>query len=268
MASTQYTDRVIAGMQMLYGDGFLSPGGPDEMAVFLEGVDLTGCRVLDLGCGIGGAAVKLASDFGARHVTGVDIAADLIPRAAARADEKGLSDRVEFRAVTAGPLPFDDGVFDVVFVKDVVSHVADKTTQFRELARVLRPGGRLLCAEFLVGDLRGDGRRIYDEWIESMRLYGLTFEFEPFEAYMTAYSAAGLVDVVLRDHTQLSADAARRELAFARGPDAGPVRDALGSEKFAARLHASAMRMTSLESRAFLHVHMYARKPTIPGPSC
>lgn len=261
MASTQYTDRVIAGMQMLYGDGFLSPGGPDEMAVFLDGVGLAGCHVLDLGCGIGGAAAMLADTYGAARVTGVDIADDLIPRAAARAAERGLSDRVTFRAVKPGPLPFEDGAFDVVFIKDVVSHVADKTTQFRELARVLRPGGRLLCAEFLIGDLKGEGKGIYDAWVESMRLYGLTFEFEPFEAYVSAFAAAGLVDMVLRDHTALSADAARRELAFSRGPDAGPVREALGEEKFAARLHASTMRMTALESRAFFHVHMYARKP-------
>lgn len=261
MASTQYTDRVIAGMQMLYGEGFLSPGGPAEMAVFLDGIDLSGCRVLDLGCGIGGAAVMLAEHFSAAHVTGVDIAEDLIPRATARAHEHGLGERIDFRAVRPGPLPFDDETFDVVFIKDVVSHVADKTAQFRELARVLRPGGRLLCAEFLIGDLKGEGRAIYDAWIESMRLYGLTFAFEPFETYVSAYAAAGLVDVVLRDHTALSADAARRELAFTRGPDAGPVREALGEEKFAARLHASTMRMTALESRAFLHVHMYARKP-------
>jgi SAM-dependent methyltransferase len=263
VASTQYTDRVIAGMQMLYGDGFLSPGGPSEMAVFLEGADLSGCRILDLGCGIGGAAVMLVEAFGAAHVTGVDIADDLIPRAEARARERGLADRTTFLAVTPGPLPFDDGAFDVVFIKDVVSHVADKTAQFRELARVLAPGGRLFCAEFLIGDLKGEKRAIYDAWIESMRLYGLTFEFEPFEAYVSAYAAAGLVDVVLRDHTALSAEAARRELAFAKGPDAGPVREALGAEKFAARLHASTMRQAALESRSFLHVHMYARKPAV-----
>ena len=261
MASTQYTDRVIAGMQMLYGEGFLSPGGPDEMQVFLKDVDLSGCRVLDLGCGIGGAAVMLAEQFGAAHVTGVDIADDLIPRAQQRAREQGLADRIDFLAVAPGPLPFEDGAFDVVFIKDVVSHVADKAAQFRELARVLAPGGRLFCAEFLIGDLKGERRHIYDAWIDAMRLYGLTFEFEPFEAYASAFASAGLIDLVLRDHTALSAAATRRELAFTKGPDAGPVREALGEEKFAARIHASTMRMTALESRAFLHVHMTARKP-------
>ena len=76
--STQYTDRVINGMQSLYGEGFLSPGGPDEMAVFLEGIDLSGCHVLDLGCGIGGASIMLADTYGASHVTGVDVGADLV----------------------------------------------------------------------------------------------------------------------------------------------------------------------------------------------
>ena len=49
--TTQYSTNVVEGMQALYGKGFLSPGGAEEMAVLLEGVDLSGRTVLDIGCG-------------------------------------------------------------------------------------------------------------------------------------------------------------------------------------------------------------------------
>ena len=147
---TQYSDRVVEGMQALYGRGFLSPGGPDEMAVLLDGVDLAGDTILDIGCGLGGAAVMLAGEFGARHVTSIDIAEDLVTRTTVAIRSAGLAERVNAIHVTPGPLPFGDAAFDVVFAKDVVCHMEDKEALFGEAARVLRPGGRVVCADFIV----------------------------------------------------------------------------------------------------------------------
>lgn len=259
--ATQYTDRVIEGMQALYGEGFLSPGGPDEMAALLDGVDLAGRRVLDMGCGLGGASFMLAADFGAGRVTGVDVAPDLVERARAAAEARGLSDRIVFRAVEPGPLPFADAVFDAVFVKDVVCHIEDKRAVFAEAARVLERGGRLLCADFVDGET-GDGRAgLYDDWVAAMKSYGLAFHFEALEAYTSAFETAGLVDAVVRDHTGPSAAAAEREAAFVTGPDAGPLREALGEEKFGARIEASVTRHKALAAGAARHVHMFAAKP-------
>jgi len=258
--STQYTDRVIEGMQSLYGRGFLSPGGPDEMHVFLEGSDLSGCRVLDMGCGIGGASIMLTRDFGAAHVTGVDIAADLVERAKAAAAEAGFGGTTLFQPIDPGPFPFDDGSFDAVFIKDVVCHIEDKHAVFADVARVLKPGGRLLCADFVDGERADDLAQLYDDWIAAMLAYGLGFHFEKLEAYTSAYEAAGMGDVTVRDHTALSAEAAEREMKFVTGPDAGPLKEALGEEKFAARIQASTMRFKALSAGALKHVHMFATK--------
>ena len=54
MANSQYSERVIEGMQMLFGEGFLSPGGAPEVDEMLAGETVTGRTVVDLGCGIGG----------------------------------------------------------------------------------------------------------------------------------------------------------------------------------------------------------------------
>ena len=49
----QYNEKFIIALQWMWGDGFLSPGGPEEVASMLEDVDLRGCSVLDVGSGLG-----------------------------------------------------------------------------------------------------------------------------------------------------------------------------------------------------------------------
>ena len=49
----EYDDAMLALLQIIWGDGFLSPGGPEEIERLLEGSDISGCHVLDIGCGLG-----------------------------------------------------------------------------------------------------------------------------------------------------------------------------------------------------------------------
>ena len=46
----EYTDNYVGALELVWGDGFLSPGGKDELALFLEGLDISGKEVLDVGC--------------------------------------------------------------------------------------------------------------------------------------------------------------------------------------------------------------------------
>ena len=256
--STQYTDRVVHGMEALYGKGFLSPGGAEEMSVLLEGVALGGGYVLDLGCGLGGASLLLAATFDAGRVTGIDLDAGLVCRARAAAEAAGLADKIAVRTVEAGPLPFDGAVFDAVFAKDAVCHIADKGAIFAEVARVLAPGGQLICADFVPGEPLEDTGRLYDDWLDAMRAYGLSFHFEGLATYTAAFAAAGLGQVRVRDHSRLSEAAAGRELAFLAGPEAEPLRAALGEDRFRTRIHASRRRFEALAGGALRHLHMFA----------
>ncbi len=256
--TTQYSARVVEGMQALYGKGFLSPGGAEEMTVLLAGVALAGRRVLDVGCGLGGAAVMLADTFGARHVTSIDVAGDLVRRAGETIRAAGLAGKIETHHVTAGPLPFDDASFDTVFAKDVVCHVADKHALFDEVARVLVPGGQVICADFTVpcgADAEPD---LYHAWIDAMAAYGLAFRFEPLTVYEEAFSRAGLASMCVKDDTARSLDAARREVTWVQGPQAGVLREALGEDMFARRIDASARRRDALAGGGIHHTHMLA----------
>jgi len=112
-----------------------------------------GMRVLDVGCGIGGSARHLAAQHGC-HVTGIDLTRDYIEVARALGERTGLADRVEFHHGSATQLPYPGGSFDVVWTEHVQMNIADKARFYGEIARVLKPGGRLLFHDIFSRDGR------------------------------------------------------------------------------------------------------------------
>lgn len=99
-------------------------------------------RVLDLGCGIGGPARYLAATFGCK-VTGVDLSPSFVDAATYLSARCGLSGRVTFQVGDALRLPFDDAAFDTVFLQHVAMNIEDRHGLYREMRRMLTPGGRL-----------------------------------------------------------------------------------------------------------------------------
>ena len=157
-----YDEHHIAFLEEMWGDGYLSPGGPEEVARVLDGIDLTGLDVLDIGCGSGGITVDLVRRHDAGRVVGIDVEVPVCDHARRRVERAGVADRVDIRLVEPGPLPFDDGSFDVVFSKDSIVHIADKETMCRDVFRVLRPGGWFVASDWLIAHdgepSPGDGR--------------------------------------------------------------------------------------------------------------
>lgn len=118
--------------------------------------DVSSCRVLDVGCGDGELAVELAKR--GAIVTGIDTSAAMIAAAKDRAKRHNVS--VTFEAEAAEHLPFAAEHFDVVTVITVLCFVDDPNPVFREIARVLRPGGRLVVGELGKWSTWAAGRRI------------------------------------------------------------------------------------------------------------
>src|SRR4030095_11810942 len=108
----QYAKNFTDALQFMWGEGFLSPGGPEEVAEMIAGIDVSNKRVLDIGSGLGGVDILLATKHGAAQVIGIDVEEQLVESARALVSAKGLMERVTFQLVVPGPLPFPDASFD------------------------------------------------------------------------------------------------------------------------------------------------------------
>ncbi len=105
-----------------------------------------GQSVLDLGTGTGSVALSAASQVGsAGRIVAVDISPEMLAKARARAESSSLTN-VEFREGRAEEIPASDGSHDAVLASLSMMYVIDRAAAAREIARVLRPGGRFVAA--------------------------------------------------------------------------------------------------------------------------
>ena len=111
---------------------------------------VAGMRVLDVGSGLGGPSRAIAREFGCR-VTGVDLTDEYCRVATLLAERSGLAHLVSYRQGDALDLPFPDASFDVVWTQHVAMNIQDKAALYREMGRVLRPGGALALYDVLAG---------------------------------------------------------------------------------------------------------------------
>lgn len=108
-----------------------------------------GSKVLDVGCGLGKTACRLASELGCK-VTGIDIMPKMVEQAKAKAKKAGVTDKVTFMEGDARKLPFADASFDTVLVESVTIFVEDVAKAIGEYNRVLKPGGALCDNEVCI----------------------------------------------------------------------------------------------------------------------
>jgi sarcosine/dimethylglycine N-methyltransferase len=101
-----------------------------------------GMSVLDVGSGVGGPARFLAATCGCR-VTGIDLSEPFVEAARYLTGRTGQGGQVSFETASALELPFESGRFDVVLLQHVAMNIADRPRLYREIRRVLKPGGRL-----------------------------------------------------------------------------------------------------------------------------
>ena len=120
----------------------------DEQDSFLEWLDLSpGKAVLDVACGAGGPALRIAATSGC-SVVGIDVHEQAVTTASSLAAQRGLAGRVEFRSTDAtGPLPFSDASFDAITCIDAINHFPDRPRVIGEWVRLLKVGGRLLFTD-------------------------------------------------------------------------------------------------------------------------
>jgi len=209
----EYDSAMQCLLQLIWGEGFLSPGGADEVAYLLEGSDIRGCTLLDIGAGLGAIDQLLVTQHGAGSVVGIDVDPVLLRQMDARIARAQLSHRIKSQCVTPGPLPFESGSFDVVFSKDSIVHIPDKAALYADIHRILRPGGRFIASDWL----RGGTGAYSAEMMEYFRLEGITYNMATLEQCAAAVKQAGFVGVEIRDRNEWYFALAQRELKAMEG---------------------------------------------------
>jgi ubiquinone/menaquinone biosynthesis C-methylase UbiE len=134
-----------------------------------------GDLLVDIACGMGGPALLAAKNSGARLI-GVDISSVAVRLANERAAELGLSDTAAFTTGSFAETGLDAASADAVMSEDALQYVPDKAAALREIARVLRPGGRFVCVAFE---------------LDAAACVGLPIGEDPVEDYRPLLDAAG-----------------------------------------------------------------------------
>jgi 2-polyprenyl-3-methyl-5-hydroxy-6-metoxy-1,4-benzoquinol methylase len=198
----------------------------DEQDRFLGLLELSpGKRLLDVACGSGGPALRIATKTGCSLV-GIDMHEDAVSTANSLAAQDGLSGRAEFRVANgAEPLPFADTFFDAITCIDAINHLPDRPRILSDWARLLKPGGRLLFTDpiTVTGPLTNDEIAIRGS-------IGF-FLFVPLDYDRSVIAQCGLRLLVCEDVTANMAEIAERRGA-ARAARSHLLSDIEGAETY------------------------------------
>ncbi|MDR5865433.1 class I SAM-dependent methyltransferase [Halomonas koreensis] len=135
-----------AGIDQLHQGGRAA-----SRALARRGAIAAGQRVLDVGCGTGGASRLLADEFGAEAL-GVDITPAFVDVAEWLSRATGLADRTRFLCADAARLPLPSASVEVIWCQHALMNMPEPTRALAEWHRLLVPGGRLLLHEVVAGD--------------------------------------------------------------------------------------------------------------------
>ncbi|GGO97301.1 methyltransferase domain-containing protein [Wenjunlia tyrosinilytica] len=206
-------------------------------------------RVLDIGCGLGRPALRLARATGAL-VTGISVSKEQIAHATAAAKAEGLADRVRFQYADAMSLPFDENSFDAVWFFESIMLMPDRGEALRQAARVLRPGGRIALTEpFERVPVPAHRRDAVDACMANFR----TTSIVQLDRYPGLFREAGLRLVELRDITGNTITGSMTRYIDALLSNQPEVTDSVGQET-AERMMRGFERLQNTPEVGYLHL--------------
>ncbi|CAL4062528.1 unnamed protein product [Meganyctiphanes norvegica] len=191
-----YKEEFIIKRERFYGKHYLSPGGEEATReLFLRMGLQPGEKVLDIGCGQGGPAMCMARYYGA-HVHGLELATNMVKLGKERlaVSESFVKQRVQLELADATTVQLRKDHYDVIYSKDSIVHIKEKTKLFEKCKDAVRPGGRLFITDWCLGD-----KQPSQNFID---YYNNDFNIETISSNVQHMEAAGFKGVKYEDLTQ------------------------------------------------------------------
>lgn len=133
-----------------------------------------GQRLLDVGCGNGDPALRVAAAHDV-HVSGITVSQQQLTQASEQADGADVRGRTSFLFADAMDLPFENGSFDGAWAIEALLHMPDQSAALAEIHRVVRPGGRLVIADLCQRQpFTGHDRTVLDDMLRIYQIAGIS----------------------------------------------------------------------------------------------
>lgn len=162
--------------------------------------------VLDAGSGLGGSSFWLAKNIGCK-VVGITITPDQVLKAKKYAIQKGLDQKVEFVEGDYTNTIFPSSTFSAVFALETICHLEDKIDFYKEMFRILKPGGRLLVGEYSLSKVPSkDEEKLLLKWLKGWVIPNIW----PSVKHLETMGKIGFKNIDIKDYSDKTDKSSKR----------------------------------------------------------
>jgi len=174
------------------GETFYEGLARHEYYLALQGGFHRGMKVLDIGCGVGGPARNIVRFTGC-NVMGINNNAYQISRGRRYDSKMGLSHLLDYTKTDFCNMPFKDGEYDGAYAIEATCHATDKVKCYSEIFRVLKPGARFVCYEWVMTSKYDNKNAVHNKCKHEIELGDGLPDLETGEMVVAAMEKSGFV---------------------------------------------------------------------------